>query len=73
MQSLYVRLFVRSNEIGSVVKLGSNLVKIEFGPNMNIDPSLFCSTNMLKMFPSSKLHNSISYEQKSRQSALKHH
>jgi hypothetical protein len=56
-----------------MVKLGSNLVKLDFGQNMNIDPSLFCSTNMLKMFSSHKSHNSIAYEQKSDQGALKQH
>jgi hypothetical protein len=46
-----------------MVKLGLNLVKLDFGQNMNIDPSLFCSTNMSKLFSSHKSHNSITYKQ----------
>jgi hypothetical protein len=56
-----------------MVKLGLHLVKLDFGQNMNIDPRLFCSLNMSKMFLSHKSHNSITYEQKSPQGALKQH
>jgi hypothetical protein len=58
---------------GILKELNTALVKLDFGQNMNIDPSLFCSTNMLKMFLSHKSHNSITYEQKSHQGALKQH
>ena len=56
-----------------MVKLGLHLVKLDFGQNMNIYPRLFCSLNMSKMFLSHKSHNSITYEQKSPQGALKQH
>jgi hypothetical protein len=71
MQDLEIPLLKWSKQISAMVKLGSNLVKLDFGPNMNIDPSLFFSTNMSKMFSSHKSHNSITYEQKSHQGVLK--
>jgi hypothetical protein len=43
----------------NMVNLQSNMVKLEFGENINTDPTSNCSTNTLIVFVSHKVHSSI--------------